>query len=206
MKKVFCIRWHNNYEKSTNTYPSLHDAKLPKTAGVEMLLYISKTSYWSSPASGKTDNDGKLLQRRVPPNFWLVFKLLSQGRGHSVEDVLEPSERGGQSADEQAAGRDARGEHTVIIKHRKKAQKVISKGPGSKWVITWWAPAWWSPVSSTSSASQPWSKLASTNADPPSSTEVGGFKSQSEQIQILVSIKIQMLGSLFNPCLSILIW
>ena len=77
---------------------------------------------------------------------------------------------------------------------------------GTSWVITWWAPAWWSPVSSTSSAFQPWSILASTNVDPPSSTKVGGFKSQSEQIQILVSIKIQMLGSLFNPCLSILIW
>ena len=61
MKKVLFIRWHNNYEKSTNTYPLLHDAKLPKTAGVETLLYISKTSYWSSPASGKTDNDGKTI-------------------------------------------------------------------------------------------------------------------------------------------------
>ena len=28
MKNVFFIRWHNNYEKSTNTYPSLHDAVL----------------------------------------------------------------------------------------------------------------------------------------------------------------------------------
>ena len=53
---------------------------------------------------------GKLLQKSAT-------KLLVgfQGRGHSIEDVLEPSERGGQGADEQAAGRDARGEHTVII-------------------------------------------------------------------------------------------
>ena len=72
---------------------------------------------------------GKLLQKSAT-------KLLVgfQGRGHSTEDVLEPSERGGQGADEQAAGRDARGEHTVIIKHHQ-TEKKGSEGDleGNSW-------------------------------------------------------------------------
>ena len=39
--------------------------------------------------------------------------FVSQGRGHCAENVLESSEAGGASSDEQAVGGDARGKHTV---------------------------------------------------------------------------------------------
>ena len=51
---------------------------------------------------------------------------LCQGRGHGLEDVLESSEARGSGANEQAAGRDAGGEHTVIAPQPHMAQKAAS--------------------------------------------------------------------------------